>query len=79
MSLSINLVASVNTAANQMAIRAGLADLINSKRSAQSTVTPAEIDAAVAAVTPFYSRLAPLQTQSCAVGELFVLSPIVWA
>jgi uncharacterized phage protein gp47/JayE len=76
--VSIDLVASVDTAANRASIAEAVGALVFSKESAGATITPAEIDDAVSSVTAQYTRIAPTANTTCGAGEVFVLQPIVW-
>lgn len=77
--ISIDLVAGVDTAANRSAIESAASALVLSESSEDSVLAMAEIDAATATVTDQYTRLAPTADIAVGAGEVLVLNPLVWA
>lgn len=76
--ISIDLLASVDTAANRASIDGAVSALVLSESSEDSVLSMAELDAATATVTDQYIRLAPTADISVGAGELLVLNPLVW-
>jgi uncharacterized phage protein gp47/JayE len=78
LTVSIDLVAGVDTVANRAAIAEAVGALVSAKSSDGAVITPAEIDDAVASVTAQYTRILPTASTTCGAGEVFVLQPLVW-
>jgi uncharacterized phage protein gp47/JayE len=78
-SISIDLFASVDSAANRAAINSALGALVLAEKSETSVLAMAEIDNAIATVTTQYTRLAPLADIAVAAGEMLVLSSVVYS
>ncbi len=78
LTVSIDLAAAVDTAANRSAIAEAVGALVFDKASDLAVITPAEIDDAVASVTAQYTRILPTVEAACGAGEVFVLQPLVW-
>lgn len=78
-SVSISLLAAVDSAANRAAIQSALNALVMSEASETAILTIGEIDEAIATVTNQYTRLAPTANLAVSTHEVFVLNPVVWA
>ncbi len=76
--VSIDLLAGVDTAQNREAIAQALSATVLAEDSEGALLAMAEIDAAIATVTSQYTRLAPLADVTALAGEVLVLNPIVW-
>ena len=77
--VSIDLVSSVDTEVNRTAIENAAASLVLSESSEDSVLAMAEIDAATATVTDQYTRIMPTADIPVGAGEVLVLNPLVWA
>lgn len=76
--VSIDLAAGVDTAENRAAITTAITASVMAE-SSKTSVSMAELDAAIATITTQYTRLAPLADIAVAAGEVLVLSGVVYA
>lgn len=77
--VTIDLLPQVDSAENRVAIQAALSALVMSESVEDAILTVGEIDGAIATVTTQYIRLAPTANLAVALGEVFVLNPVIWS